>query len=554
MAPMVSSIGIAGFGQSSWYTSMQSIRRRFRLSSRGTDHVVGPEVLGRDLGCDEYPVSHVFDSLADNALRAVGFGRVYQCGAREIPFRSGSTPPWYLPCAPADLGYPDPSRSPVPSVSRLSLHSVARAQLALQPTSRCAIYTPGSPSRLLKKTEGWSPQGRQRSRLQETVREVAPVRGRRDPQVTMLGFIDLESRVPPEHPLRTIKALADQALAALSPEFDRMYAEAGRPSIPPERLLKASVLIALYSVRSERAFCEELDYHLLFRWFLDMNLIEPSFDPTTFTKNRKRLLEHHVGQALFDEVVMAADRHGLLSDEHFTVDGTLIEAAASLKSFRPRDGDPPSTTDGDSGNPSVDFRGERRSNTTHQSTTDPEARLLRKGKGKEAKLVFMAHALMENRHGMLTDFQVSSATGTAERDAVPVLLEQARERGFHPRTLGGDKNYDTRECVAAMRERRVTPHVAQNTSGRRSAIDGRTARHRGYAVSQRIRKRVEEIFGWMKTVGGFRRTRYRGLDRTGLAGYLVATAYNLVRMAKLVPSGAEGLLSRQQEAIVTQAP
>ena len=218
------------------------------------------------------------------------------------------------------------------------------------------------------------------------------MRGRRDPQVTMLGFIDLESRVPPEHPLRTIKALADQALAALSPEFDRMYAEAGRPSIPPERLLKASVLIALYSVRSERAFCEELDYHLLFRWFLDMNLIEPSFDPTTFTKNRKRLLEHHVGQALFDEVVMAADRHGLLSDEHFTVDGTLIEAAASLKSFRPRDGDPPSTTDGDSGNPSVDFRGERRSNTTHQSTTDPEARLLRKGKGKEAKLVFMAHA------------------------------------------------------------------------------------------------------------------------------------------------------------------
>ena len=333
----------------------------------------------------------------------------------------------------------------------------------------------------------------------------------------MLGFIDLESRVPPEHPLRTIKALADQALAALSPEFDRMYAEAGRPSIPPERLLKASVLIALYSVRSERAFCEELDYHLLFRWFLDMNLIEPSFDPTTFTKNRKRLLEHHVGQALFDEVIMAADRHGLLSDEHFTVDGTLIEAAASLKSFRPRDGDPPSTTDGDSGNPSVDFRGERRSNTTHQSTTDPEARLLRKGKGKEAKLVFMAHALMENRHGMLTDFQVSSATGTAEHDAVPVLLEQARERGFHPRTLGGDKNYDTRECVAAMRERRVTPHVAQNTSGRRSAIDGRTARHRGYAVSQRIRKRVEEIFGWMKNSGKISAHTVSGVgpDRVG---------------------------------------
>ena len=277
-----------------------------------------------------------------------------------------------------------------------------------------------------------------------------------------------------------------------------------------------------------------MDYNLLFRWFLDMNLMEPSFDPTVFTKNRKRLLEHRVGQALFDEVVMAADRLGLLSDEHFTVDGTLIEAAASLKSFKPRDGDPPSTTDADGGNPSVDFHGERRSNTTHQSTTDPESRLLRKGKGKEARLVFMAHAMMENRNGMLTDFQMSSVTGTAERDAVPVLLDEARERGFHPKTMGGDKNYDTRECVAAMRQRRVTPHVAQNTSGRSSAIDGRTTRHAGYALSQRARKRVEEIFGWMKTVGGFRRTRYRGLDRTSLAGHLVATAYNLVRMAKLM--------------------
>jgi transposase len=312
-----------------------------------------------------------------------------------------------------------------------------------------------------------------------------------------------------------------------------MYAEVGRPSIPPERLLKASLLIALYSVRSERAFCEELDYNLLFRWFLDMQLMEPSFDPTVFTKNRQRLLKHQVGQQLFDEVVLAADRRGLLSDEHFTVDGTLIEAAASLKSFKPRDGEPP-PDDGDPGNPSVDFHGEKRSNTTHQSTTDPQARLFRKSKGKEAKLVFMAHALMENRHGMLTDFQVTEATGTAERDVAPVLVDQARERGFHPKTLGGDKNYDTQDCVADLRERGVTPHVAQNTSGRRSAIDGRTTRHPGYALSQRARKRVEEIFGWMKTVGGFRRTRYRGLDRTGLAGYLVATAYNLVRMAKLL--------------------
>ena len=360
------------------------------------------------------------------------------------------------------------------------------------------------------------------------------MRGRQDPQVTMLGFIDLEKRVPTGHPLRTIKALADQALGALSPEFDAMYAEIGRPSIPPERLLKASLLIALYSVRSERFFCEQLEYNLLFRWFLDMSLLESSFDPTVFTKNRQRLLKHRVGQALFDEVVIEADRRGLLSDEHFTVDGSLIEAAASLKSFKPRNGDPPTTTDLDPGNPSVDFHGEKRSNATHQSTTDGEARLMRKGKGKEAKLVFLANALMENRNGMLLDFQVTQATGTAERDAVPVLLDAAKERGFHPRTLGGDKGYDTRDCVASMRQRGVTPHVAQNTKGRSSAIDGRTTRHPGYPISQQIRKRVEEVFGWMKTVGGFRRTRYKGADRTGLAGYLVATAYNLVRMAKLV--------------------
>lgn len=362
------------------------------------------------------------------------------------------------------------------------------------------------------------------------------MRGRQDPQVTMLAFIDLETRVPADHPLRRIKALAESSLAELSDEFDRMYADVGRPSIPPERLLKGSLLISLYSVRSERAFCEQLDYNLLFRWFLGMNLVEPSFDATVFSKNRERLLKHRVGQQLFDTVVLEADERGLLSDEHFTVDGTLIEAAASLKSFKRRDGDPPKTTDDDPGNPSVDFHGEKRSNATHQSTTDGEARLMKKGKGKEAKLVFMAHALMENRNGLLTDFQVSQATGTAERDAVPFLLDAARERGFHPNTLGGDKNYDTRDCVASIRQRGVTPHVAQNTSGRSSAIDGRTTRHPGYIVSQRLRKRVEEIFGWMKTVGGFRRTRYKGEDRTGLAGYLVATAYNLVRMAKLIHS------------------
>jgi transposase len=364
------------------------------------------------------------------------------------------------------------------------------------------------------------------------------MRGRHDPQLTMLAFIDLEERVPLDHPLRVIKRLADQALAELSPSFDAMYAETGRPSIPPERLLKASLLIALYSVRSERAFCEELEYNLLFRWFLDMDPIEPSFDPTVFTKNRRRLLEHEVGQQLFDEVVGRAHARGMLSDEHFTVDGTLIEAAASLKSFK-KDGEPPTATDNDPGNPSVDFHGEKRSNATHRSTTDPDARLMRKGLGKEAKLVFMGHALMENRHGLLVDFQVTRATGTAERDLVPVLLDQAKERHFRPRTLGGDKGYDTRACVADIRERGVTPHVAQVTKGRPSTIDRRTIRHPGYAVSQRIRKRVEEIFGWMKTVGGFRRTRYRGLDRTGLAGYLVATAYNLVRLGRLMATRTE---------------
>jgi transposase/IS5 family transposase len=353
----------------------------------------------------------------------------------------------------------------------------------------------------------------------------------------MLAFVDLEERVPRGHPLRTIKRFADRALQDLSPVFDQMYATGGRPSIPPERLLKASLLISLYSVRSERAFCQELDFHLLFRWFLDMDLLEPSFDQTTFSKNRQRLLRHEVAQRFFDEVVRQADGLGLLSDEHFTVDGTLIEAAASLKSFRPKDGPP---TDGtppdDRGNPTVNFRGERRSNATHQSTTDPEARLAKKGRGKEAHLAFMGHALMENRHGLLVDFALSQATGTAERELAPQLIDQARRRGFHPRTLGADKSYDTAECVAALRQRGVTPHVAQNTSGRRSAVDGRTTCWAGYDTSQRIRKRVEEIFGWMKTVGGFRRTRYRGLARSQLAGYLVAAAYNLVRMARLAPA------------------
>jgi Transposase DDE domain len=266
-----------------------------------------------------------------------------------------------------------------------------------------------------------------------------------------------------------------------------------------------------------------------------MSLVEPSFDATTFTKNRQRLLQHEVAQRFFDEVVVQADGLGLLSDEHSTVDGTLIEAAASLKSFRSTGGPPDLSPPDDPGNPGVNFRGERRSNATHQSTTDPEARLARKGKGREARLSFMGHVLMENRNGLLVDFALTQAMGTAEREIAPKLVDDARQRGLHPRTLGADKSYDTAECVAALRKQHVTPHVAQNTSGRRSAIDGRTTSAPGYAISQRIRKRVEQVFAWMKTTGGFGRTRYRGLERTRLAGYLVATAYNLVRIARLVP-------------------
>ena len=354
----------------------------------------------------------------------------------------------------------------------------------------------------------------------------------------MLAFIDPESRMPANHPLRTIRQFADAALAELSPQFDALYAAdgTGRPSIPPERLLKASLLMSLFSVRSERAFCEALDYDLRFRWFLEMDMVEPSFDHSTFTRNRDRLLDAHVSRQFFDEVVLQADRLDLLSDEHFTVDGTLIEAAASLKSFRPKD-EPPTDAGSSGGNPAnrwVDFHGEQRSNATHQSRTDPDARLYKKGAGQAAKLCYLGHAVMENRHGLLVDFLVTTASGTAECGVVPSVMDELRERRFHPQTVGLDRGYDTRDLVAKLRARDITPHVAQNTAGRRSAIDGRTTRHVGYAISQRIRMKVEEIFGWFKTVGGFRKTRHRGLEKVDFAGYLVGAAYNLVRLARIV--------------------
>ncbi len=360
------------------------------------------------------------------------------------------------------------------------------------------------------------------------------MRGQKKQQVTLFSLRTPGDRVPKTHPLRRVKDMADAALAALSPTFEKMYSRMGRPSIPPEQLLKASLLMAFYSVRSERLFCEQLDYNLLFRWFLDIGIEDESFDHSTFSQNRERLLKHDVARQFFMAVMSQAQSAGLTSNEHFSVDGSLIDAWASLKSFLPKDQsdenrDPPD----DKGNPTVDFHGEKRSNATHESRTDPEAKLARKGPSKEARLSYSLNGLMENRNGLLVDLAVLPADGYAERDAAVMMLEGVA-RPSRRITLAADKGYDTRDFVRDCRDLRVTPHVAQTSdTRRRSAIDARTTSPGGYAVSQRVRKRIEEIWGWMKTVGGFRRTRFRGRDRTELAAYLVGAAYNLLRMAKL---------------------
>ncbi len=361
------------------------------------------------------------------------------------------------------------------------------------------------------------------------------MRGEDSKQATMFSVLSPERRVPLDHPLRPIKAMADAVLSSMSKRFDRMYSAIGRPSIPPERLLKAQILIALYSVRSDRMFCEQLDYNLLFRWFLDMNADDPAFDHSTFTKNGDRLLKHDVAAEFFAAVVEEARVRGLMSSEHFTVDGTLIEAWASLKSFRPKgekpeDRDPPD----DPSNPTVNFHGEKRRNDTHESTTDPEAKLARKGNGKEAKLCFSGHALMENRSGLLVDFRIAEANGTAERVVALELL--AENVTVERATVAGDKGYDQRPFVEPCRELGITPHVA--AKAKHSAVDGRTTRHDGYRVSQRIRKRVEEIFGWMKSYGGLRRTRFHGVVRTQQTAHFVGAAYNLLRIANLMAAMA----------------
>ena len=356
------------------------------------------------------------------------------------------------------------------------------------------------------------------------------MRGNEKPQESLFSYVSLESRVPVHHPLRPIKAMVDPVLAAMNADFERMYAGEGRPSIPPERLLRALLIQVLFSVRSERQLMEQLDYNLLYRWFVGLGIDEPVWDPTTFTKNRDRLQQSAIADRFFEKVVSHARHHGLLSREHFTVDGTFIEAWASHKSFQKKDGtdEPP----GPGRNAEADFRGEKRSNETHESTTDPDARLRRKG-GEAAKLVHHGHVMTENRNGLVVAALVTTAAGNAEAEAALVMI---RDRGSaRPITVGADKAYDQHAFVDGARELGATPHVAQCiTSQRGSMIDNRTTRHESYAVSQRRRKLVEEAFGWMKTVAGLRKTRHRGTKLVDWIFRFTMAAYNLVRMRKLI--------------------
>ncbi len=350
-------------------------------------------------------------------------------------------------------------------------------------------------------------------------------------QQKLFCYFSAESRVPKNHPLRPLKQMVDEALKSMDEQFRKMYSSIGRPSIPPERLLKALLLQILYSIRSERALIEHLDYNILFRWFIGLGLDDPIWNHSTFSKNRDRLIDSDIALTFLEKIVHKADEQGLLSKEHFSVDGTLIEAWASLKSFRPKDEQPPPpgpSSPEQGRNPEVDFHGEKRSNETHASTTDPEARLAKKGKGKEAKLSFAGHVVMENRTGLVVNACTTKATGTCEREAALGMLSEIE--GEHRVTVGADKAYDTKAFVKECREMKVTPHVARKSN---SAIDGRTTSHEGYALSQRKRKRIEEVFGWLKTVGCLRKVRFLGLRRVAWIFTFAAAAYNLVRMRNL---------------------
>lgn len=356
------------------------------------------------------------------------------------------------------------------------------------------------------------------------------MRGDDQQQQAMFSYISPEARVPKDHPLRPIQIMVNNALFDLAPVFKEMYSHTGRPSIPPEQLLRALLLQILYSIRSERMLVEQLEYNLLFRWFVGLSMDDEVWNHSTFSKNRDRLIVHDVATKFFETIRTQAERADLLSNEHFTVDGTLIEAWASMKSFRPIDDKDPDPPEGGGRNAEVDFKGHKRKNDTHQSTTDPESRLLKKGKGKEAKLCFMGHALMENRSGLVVDSRLTQATGTAERDAALEMVENVP--GTQQITLGADRGYDVASFVKGLRRLKTTPHVAQKIKG--TAIDKRTTRHAGYKTSLKIRKRVEEIFGWMKTTGVLRKTKHRGLERVECDFTLAAAAYNLVRMRTLI--------------------
>ncbi len=359
------------------------------------------------------------------------------------------------------------------------------------------------------------------------------MRGADEQPGSMFSYVSLEERVPPDHPLRGIRRITDRALEQLSPRFGTLYVKFGRPSIPPEKLLRALLLQALYTIRSERQLMEQLDYHLLFRWFVGLGMDDSVWVPTTFTKNRDRLLEGDIAAAFFEAVLIHADSARLLSDEHFTVDGTLLEAWASQKSFRPRDDQEPRP--GGGGNPTVNFHGQRRRNETHQSRTDPDARLYKKARGREARLGYLGHVLMEHRSGLVVHAMVTAATGRAEREAAIAMVGDLA--GQHRITIAGDKAYDTRDLVATFRAMHATPHVAQYTATlhRGSAIDGRTTRHAGYVISQRQRKLVEQAFGWMKTIGGLRKLRHRGRALVDWVFTFTAAAYNIVRLRRLLP-------------------
>ena len=363
-------------------------------------------------------------------------------------------------------------------------------------------------------------------RIEKTV----GMRGAPDPQLAMLTTLSTEELIPADHPIRRIRAVVDVVLAELDEVFDGMYAAGGRASVPPETLLKSTVLMAMYSIRSERAFCERLNYDLLFKWFLDMRIDQPAFDATTFTKNRERLLEHEVADEFFAAVVRQAKLRRYLSSDHFSVDGTLLQAWASHKSFKPKDGPPSDPSAGR--NAEVQWHGQQRSNDTHASTTDPQARLYRKSHNTAATLCYSGHLLMENRNALIVDADLTTADGYAERATALEMIARL-PKSARRRTVAGDKGYDTRGFIADARGLGFTPHVAQNTTRQRSAIDGRTTRHPGHAVSMRIRKRIEEPFGWIKTIGGGRKLRYIGRERNRWWFKITAAVYNLIRITAL---------------------